>query len=201
MSTLQERIRQVMSETGATVGDLALAAGVSSSAVSQWLSGNSKALKAAPALGLEARFGYSARWLTSGVGVRKSRELPPDLGEAHATSYKFDTMIPPEMGDENIVSGNVPAVFRRRVEDDSGGPDYPAGSWVIWSTVRKPKFGSKVLIKDRHGRLHMRVMQQGRDPGAWIASPLNPAYATLDSALDGLEVVACFDGFQLPPEG
>lgn len=111
------------------------------------------------------------------------------------------TILPPLMGEEQVVSGeNLPDEFRLSVQDDSGGLDYPRGSQILWKRSRSARIGGIVLVKDKHNRLHIRRMQQGRSPSQWIASPLNPAFATLVSDDDGLTVVASFDGFKLPPD-
>lgn len=54
MTTLQDRIARLMSETGMSVGEIARIAGVTSSAVTQWKDGPTKSLKTAPATKLAA---------------------------------------------------------------------------------------------------------------------------------------------------
>lgn len=71
MTTLQDRIAELMEISGLSVGQLAEIAGVSSSAVSQWKDGPTKALKAGPATRLAERTGYSARWIAEGEGQKK----------------------------------------------------------------------------------------------------------------------------------
>ena len=75
MSTLSDRVRRVLQETGLSIADLGRAAGKSTSAVSQWLSGNTNALKADTAVTLEANTGYRAQWWATGVGPAKVDEL------------------------------------------------------------------------------------------------------------------------------
>lgn len=65
MSTLQERITEMV-DAGFPVGRLAKAAGVTSSAVSQWKSGQTKTMQAESALGLEDSTGYRAEWIVLG---------------------------------------------------------------------------------------------------------------------------------------
>ena len=71
MNTLQDRIAELMEVSGLSVGQLAEIAGVSSSAVSQWKDGPTKALKAGPATRLAERTGYCARWIADGDGPKK----------------------------------------------------------------------------------------------------------------------------------
>jgi transcriptional regulator with XRE-family HTH domain len=71
MSTLQDRARQAVA-AGFRPVDMARAAGVSAGAVSQWLSGNTRALKAEAALGLARLTGWSAQWWVNGIGLREN---------------------------------------------------------------------------------------------------------------------------------
>lgn len=71
MSTLQDRIAEIMSATGLTVGQIAEITGVSSSAVTQWKDGPTKSLKAVPAARLASKTGYSAVWISSGEGPKR----------------------------------------------------------------------------------------------------------------------------------
>lgn len=87
MSTLDERIATLMEATGWTVGEIASIAGVTSSAVSQWLgkTGDSgkatKSIKIEPALLLERKSGFSALWLSKGIGPQRvvPAQAPADL--------------------------------------------------------------------------------------------------------------------------
>ena len=81
MSTLQDRISEIMRITGKTVGEIADIAGVSSSAVTQWKDGPTKTIKTSPATRLEAETGYSARWIATGEGAAR---LPTSTAEIHA---------------------------------------------------------------------------------------------------------------------
>lgn len=75
MKTLKERVQHAIDE-GFTVGQLSAAAGKSSSAASQWLSGQTKTLKADSAVGLEALTGWNATWWVTGKGERGQTRRP-----------------------------------------------------------------------------------------------------------------------------
>lgn len=101
---------------------------------------------------------------------------------------------------ESIVARQeVPTIFRTALPDDALAPDHPAGTELVWSTRRHPAPGRVILVKDRHQQLHARMCHQGREPGHWLAAPINPAYVTFDSATDGVAVVATFKG-RLEPD-
>lgn len=80
MSTLKQRIEEMMQETGMDERAVAAAAGVSRSAVIQWLGkggDNSKEIKSLgvrPACKLEEATGFKALWLATGDGARKTAE-------------------------------------------------------------------------------------------------------------------------------
>lgn len=74
MSTLQERLEEVMRARGWQHADLVRVSGQSSSVVSQWLGKGSKIIKEIgkleAALAIEAASGYSALWVATGKGPR-----------------------------------------------------------------------------------------------------------------------------------
>lgn len=71
--TLADRIREAMG-TGMKPADLAREAGVTQAAVSQWLDGTTKSLKAEKAARIEAATGYRANWIVTGKGPKKVSE-------------------------------------------------------------------------------------------------------------------------------
>lgn len=91
MQTLQERIEELMAARSWTVGKVASVAGVSSSAVSQWLGrGGAKSSKSIGdfevALRLEKESGFSAMWLAKGKG--------PKHPEHESTQNKINAQVP-----------------------------------------------------------------------------------------------------------
>jgi hypothetical protein len=73
MSTLEERIAELMKAKNWTESKVAEIAGVTRSAVSQWLGKTdtpTKSIKLKPALLLERKSGYSALWLSVGEGPK-----------------------------------------------------------------------------------------------------------------------------------
>ena len=163
--------------------------------VSQWLS-SYRTISEETAREIERSAHKPLGWMDD-----PAAHVTPSRVVAHDLSQPVDTMLPPILGVQDIVSGQpLPPVFRLAVTDDSGGEDYPRGSHIIWSCLRKSRFGAIVLAKDAAGELHIRRMQQGRAAGAWVGAPLHKAYRVLDSEVDDVQIVAVFDGFQLPPE-
>lgn len=80
-ATLKDRMREIVGPAPAplSVSEAAEVAQVSSSAVSQWLSGKTKSIKSGPALRLAARTGYSATWIATGIGPKMDTRGNPDV--------------------------------------------------------------------------------------------------------------------------
>jgi transcriptional regulator with XRE-family HTH domain len=69
--TLKDRIKEAMESAGLKHAELARATGKTNAAVTQWLDGSTKSLKADTATRLELATGFSAEWLVSGKGPKK----------------------------------------------------------------------------------------------------------------------------------
>lgn len=76
-SDLSARILEAMNGAGLKKLQLAKATGKSSGAVTQWIDGSTKALKADTAAKLQAATGYSAVWLVTGKGEKLAGSKTP----------------------------------------------------------------------------------------------------------------------------
>ena len=92
MSTLQDRVEEAIA-AGFKPGQLAKATGKTSSAVSQWRSGETKSLSIDSALGLERLTGWRAEWWATGkpprsastpTNVRGVSTIDPPTGYIHS---------------------------------------------------------------------------------------------------------------------
>jgi len=70
MTTLADRINQIMQETGYTLQQLGDMAGVTLQAVAQWRAGQTSNIRMENLFRLADRCGYSARWIATGEGPR-----------------------------------------------------------------------------------------------------------------------------------
>jgi len=70
MTTLADRINQIMQETGYTLQQLGDMAGVTLQAVAQWRTGQTSNIRMENLFRLADRCGYSARWIATGEGPR-----------------------------------------------------------------------------------------------------------------------------------
>lgn len=105
----------------------------------------------------------------------------------------------PRLTLEQIVTGSTPDVFCTVVRDDAMAPEYPAGTEIVWTKLRRAIPGRLVLIQDGHGQVHVRQCHQGRAPGQWIAAASNAAYVNFSSTDEGFTLVAVFKG-RLEPD-
>ena len=71
MSSLQERLAEILDDQDLTKASLARAAGVSSASVTYWMSGETKEISARAASNIEKHTGYRAAWIATGVGHKK----------------------------------------------------------------------------------------------------------------------------------
>lgn len=119
------------------------------------------------------------------------RMTPLDEGVAHAPTVREITL-PPVVTREQLMDPKfeLPPAFEIAMPDDAMAPEIPAGRQLIFErTNSMPRPGTRILIADQTGRRHVRRFAEGRD-GAWRALPDNRAHMDLDSAQDGLQLLA-----------
>jgi transcriptional regulator with XRE-family HTH domain len=95
MGTFSERLREFMAATKWTVGEVALAAGVSSSAVSQWRGDKvavTKDVSWRAAVNIQNKTGFSALWLFRGEGPKMAAGIRPELALSDALVMLAGTM-------------------------------------------------------------------------------------------------------------
>lgn len=215
MSTLQERIAEIMASTGLTVGDVAVVAGVSSSAVTQWKDGPTKTLKAAPAAKLAAKTGYSAVWISTGEGTKKEgssiydvissdvgdpielkgmRRLPV-VGEVKGgdDGYLDEFQYPVGHGEGYIEYPTTdPNAYALRVRGDSMHPRYRAGEFVVVEPGIEPQEGDDVIVVCHNGKKMLKQLNWRRDGEIQFLS-VNNGYGPLTipaSDIESIQLVA-----------
>lgn len=198
MTTLQERINELMVDKGWTVGDIASTAGVSSSAVSQWKDGRTKTIKLEPATKLASASGYSAMWISTGQGRKFG---PPSAGNVEpaegsrgkipliswvAAGKWCDAADPFVPGDaERWLDCPVPYganSFALRVRGDSmtapsgNSRTYPEGCIIfVDPEKRSPLNGDRVVAcLDDSNEVTFKVYKN-EDGRQWL-QPLNPSH-------------------------
>jgi len=97
---LKDRIREAMEYAEMTRADLARATKRTGAAVTQWLDGDVKSLKAETAALMERATGYSSTWLVTGKGSKLASEVsasPAGLSDwAMDLAVQLDALTTPE---------------------------------------------------------------------------------------------------------
>lgn len=91
--------------------------------------------------------------------------------------------------------GELPYHFEVLMPDDSMAPWILSGDIVRFRRGLEPRRGEVVLVADSAGRAYVRTYRP-RSASEWLARPENDDYAELDSARDGLRVLAVFAGLE-----
>lgn len=198
MNTLQDRIAELMAVTKLTVGELADAAGVSSSAATQWKDGPTKTLKAAPAAKLSAKTGFSALWLSSGEGPKMATgsvantEPGPDLrGKVPLISWvqagEWCAASDPHLPGQadrwmDCPVSHSSSTFALRVCGDSmtaphgNSRTYPDGCFIfVDPEKRTPNNGDRV-VACRNGTDEVTFKVYKNEDGRQWLQPLNPSH-------------------------
>lgn len=92
-------------------------------------------------------------------------------------------------------AASLPPVFALPIKDDALAPLMTAGDIGRFSKDLLPIPGRPVLFKDSRGGLYVRDYLP-KPGGGWIASATNPAYESIDSTTEELEIVATMIGFE-----
>lgn len=90
---------------------------------------------------------------------------------------------------ESLMQPNeLPPRFRIALEDAALAPELQPGDELYIDRNLPPEPGDLALLSNGAGQFLVRVLHQ-RMPGQWIAASINPSFAPLDMATDGLQVV------------
>jgi hypothetical protein len=189
MVPLSERAQQAL-DAGFTNGQLAKAAGVSTGAVSQWLT-TTKTLKATSATGLAALTGWNVRWWAEGIGPRSQE---PPTRQAHPLSLGDLRLSSPVIEWGALAMIELPKAFKVAAPDDSMSPRLKQGQLAEFETGREYRPGDGVLVRDAAGDCHIRRCRKAH--GGWEAYaedekvhlplPIGPGHAEVLAVLVGV---------------
>ncbi|MFM0203959.1 S24 family peptidase [Paraburkholderia fungorum] len=181
MTTLPERIQIVLDETGIDQTELAEAAGVTKSTVSQWLSLAIKSMKHEYAVGIQKKYGYRIDWLVRGEGEKKladvgdrsefdpiwllERQRIPVVGMAQLGNDGFWAEIesPVGYGDGYLEFPSKERAYGLRCTGDSMMPRIRNGEFVVVQPDHAVEPGDEVLVKATDGRVMIKVYLYSRD--------------------------------------
>lgn len=194
---LKDRI-QALIDAGFTRTQIAKAAKKSQSAVTQWLSGDTKELKSDSAAGIQAATGFSAVWLATGQGPRLIADKAnigtgPDLSGSvpllsSVQAGNFKELVNNYTDSDNEaerIPTSVPVnqyTFALRVEGDSMEPDFQEGMIIIVEPELDPLPNDFVIVKN--GSEESTFKQLVKDGSDWYLKPLNDRYPMKAFAAD-----------------
>lgn len=175
-----------------SAADIARATGKTPGAVTQWLDGTIKSLKAETAARLEAATGYRATWLVTGKGAKRvgNTEPAPDITgrvpliswiQAGEWNEASDPLHPGEAERwMACLSPHSPQTYALRVRGDSmtsaHGRSYPEGCIIFVDPERKsPTNGDRIVAKlVGTDEVTFKVYKE-EDGRRWL-HPLNPSH-------------------------
>jgi SOS-response transcriptional repressor LexA len=214
---LSDRIKEAMG--GLKPAELARAADVTNAAVTMWLDGSTKSLKAETANKIEMATGYRAAWIVTGKGPKlvqqrldhpnvdaaPSRRRVPIISWVRAGTWSEveDNFHPGEADEWADAFDSLPGnnSFALRVVGDSmtnpipGGRTFPEGTIIIVDPARGVSPGDFVVAKDIHTQ-QATFKQLTTDGGRWFLRPLNPAYPTIEIDDPDMRVIGRVIEFQ-----
>ncbi|MEX5363460.1 S24 family peptidase [Pseudomonas guariconensis] len=204
MSTLQERLRQVMAgPPKITQASLARACGITAPSVNDWLSGKTKTIEGQNLLLAAEHLGVSPKWLATGRGAMKkspsgeveSSNVEAALQPTRSFSYPEISWVQAGIAREAVEMGNIALcpqhtsdvwagedAFWLRVIGDSmtlssGSPSFPEGFLILIAPDIEPRPGQFVVARMTSTN-EATFKQLVRDAGELYLKPLNSAYPT-----------------------
>lgn len=197
--TLASRIREAMGDMSAA--DFARAVKVTHAAVTFWLDGTTKSLRADKATLIEQVTGYRSSWIVTGKGPKKvspsvanvspisAIRRVPLISWVQAGSWADvqDNYHPGDADEWASAYDSTPSdnSFALRVDGDSmtspvpGRLSFPEGTVLIVDPNRAAGAGDYVIAKDVQTQ-RATFKQLATDGGRWFLRPLNPAYPTVE---------------------
>lgn len=192
-----ERIAKAIAVSGKKKGEIAAACGVANSAVTQWITGESKSLRPENLYALAKATGFRAEWIAIGEGAEQEPSQPSNVIPANQPNMSFRYPViswvaagawaeavepfPPGFSDRYEMSeydSKGPA-FWLEVKGDSMtssvGQSIAEGTLILVDTEADVQPGKLVIAKlaDSNEATFKKLVEDG---GRRFLKPLNPAY-------------------------
>lgn len=192
-----ERIAKAIAASGKKKGEIATECGVANSAVTQWISGESKSLRPENLYALAKATGFRAEWLAIGEGPEIDSPEPSNVAPAMQPkmSYRYPVIswvaagawaeavepFPPGFSDRYEISdyNSKGVAFWLEVKGDSMtspvGTSITEGMLILVDTEAEAISGKLVVAKlsDSNEATFKKLVEDG---GRRFLKPLNPAY-------------------------
>ena len=190
-----ERIAKAIAASGKKKSDIAAECGVAASAVTQWISGESKSMKPENLYALAEATGYRAEWLAIGKGPERAEASNVNPASQPSRYYRYpvvssvvaggwgEAIQPYEPGAEDRAELTdykaKGRAFWLEVEGDSmtspTPPSIPEGHLILVDTGIEALPGHLVVAK-LEGDEKATFKKLVSDAGQMYLKPLNPAY-------------------------
>ncbi len=200
-----ERIARAIAVSGKKKGEIANECGVANSAVTQWISGESKSLRPENLYALAKATGFRAEWLAIGEGPETDgaaqRNVAPAIQPNMTYRYPVISWVaagawaeavepfPPGFSDRYEISdyNSKGAAFWLEVRGDSmtapTGTSIPEGMMILVDTEAEVTSGKLVIAKlANSGEATFKKLVE--DGGRRYLKPLNPEYKMVECGED-----------------
>ncbi len=221
---MHERIAKAVAASGKKKVQIAKDCGVSASAVTQWLSGESKSLKPESIYALAAATGFRAEWLAMGNGPemdeqpkraeREDSNIELALQPTRSFSYPEISWVQAGSATEAIELSNIAACPRHTSDvwagengfwlrvvgasmtSPAGGNSFPEGFLILIAPDTEPHHGQYVVARmiDTNEATFKQLV---RDAGELYLKPLNPAFP-MKAVDDAWEIVGTVVDGKMP---
>ena len=204
---ISDRIARAVELSKKSRAQLAAEIGVSPSAISQWINGGIKTLKAESASALERATGVRSAWLIDGTPpmmVIDTNVTGSSVGHRHVPLVDYvqaghwrDIADPYVLGDAHewlLTDLELHKdSFALEIKGDSMTPDFQPGDRVIIDVGLEPKPGDFVVAKNgEHEATFKKFRVRGYDDRGNLSFelvPLNPDYPTICSETTPVHVI------------
>lgn len=204
---LAERIKEAIAHSGKTQAQIATETSKSAGAVTQWLDGTTKSLRADTAAALERATGYRAAWLVTGKGpklVDAQNVAPADLGahriplisyvQAGVWTGVVDNYQPGDAEDFLLTDLELSgSAFALEIKGDSMLPEFKPGDRVIIDPNVMPQPGDFVVAKNGDEEATFKKYRprgvNERGETVFELVPLNEDYPSMRSDATPIRIV------------
>lgn len=204
---LAERIKEAVAHSGKTQAQIAAETNKSAGAVTQWLDGTTKSLRADTAAALERATGYRAAWLVTGKGpklVEAQNVSPADMGahriplisyvQAGVWTGVVDNYQPGDAEDFLLTDLELSgSAFALEIKGDSMLPEFKPGDRVIIDPNISPQPGDFVVAKNGEEEATFKKYRprgiNERGETVFELVPLNEDYPSMRSDATPIRIV------------
>jgi SOS-response transcriptional repressor LexA len=187
---LSSRIRTAVAHSGKSQAEIAREMGITQSAITQWLSGSTKTLRAESALALEKATGVRAAWIAKGAGPKfVEQRAGVQMSEVQLVSWKQAAMWAAGRNEDDpddlLAYVRAPVelsdyAFALRIQGNSmfnpaGSPSFADGDLIFVDPDKKPRNDS-IVVAVLEGEDHAICRQLVVEGGAQYLQALNPSW-------------------------